>query len=367
MNTALDDNELELQGLARQITARRSTPERLAEIEESADRFDRALWSELAAAGLLGAGLAEDHGGLGLGVVGAALVAAEVGRTVAAVPYAEVATAAITLARHGSAAQKEQWLARIVAGDALVVVAPVQSAVGLRMSDARLSGTAIGVPWAHVADAVLLVVDGTVLLLDPQADGVVAARGETTARQVALDLAFDEVPVERVGSAPTVSFVAECWLTLLAATQAGVTDAAVRMTAAYTSEREQFGKPLSTFQGVALAAADAFVESRAIEAVAMQAAQMLDAQSMDADADVDATLAVLTAAWWASDAGQRCVHRTQHLHGGMGADITYPVHRYFLWGKQIELMCGAASSLLTDLGDALADRPLAGDAVHLPG
>src|SRR3954454_8619300 len=360
----MDDNELELQGLARQITARRSTPERLAEIEESADRFDRVLWSDLAEAGLLGAGLAEDDGGLGLGMVGAALVAMEVGRTVAAVPHSAVSAAASVLARHGSPAQKKQWLPRIVGGDALVVVAPMHSSVRLRERGGRLTGTAIGVPWAHVADALLLLVGDEVLLVDPQADGVVAARGETTARQVALDLTFDDVAAERVGNDTAEAFLIECWLTLLAATQAGVTDAAVRMTAAYTSEREQFGKPLSTFQGVALAAADAYVESRAIEAVAMQAAQMLDAQSMDAD--VDSTLAVLTAAWWASDAGQRCVHRTQHLHGGMGADITYPVHRYFLWGKQIELMCGAASSLLADLGEALADRPLAGDAVHLP-
>jgi acyl-CoA dehydrogenase len=150
---------------------------------------------------------------------------------------------------------------------------------------------------------------------------------------------------------------------LLAATQAGVTDAAVRMTATYTSGREQFGKPLSTFQAVALQAADAYVDSHVIDAVALQAAWSLDSASDDAN--VDTTLPALTAAWWASEAGQRCVHLTQHLHGGMGADVTYPVHRFFLHGKQIELMCGAASSLLAQLGDALADRPLAGDAVHL--
>jgi acyl-CoA dehydrogenase len=153
----------------------------------------------------------------------------------------------------------------------------------------------------------------------------------------------------------------QCWWTLLAAMQAGVTDAAVRLTASYTSGREQFGKPLSTFQGVALQAADAYVDSKVIDAVAMQAAWFLDA----ADDGPDTTLPALTAAWWASEAGQHCVHLTQHLHGGMGADITYPVHRYFLHGKQIELMCGAASSLLATLGDALADRPDAGDAVHL--
>jgi 3-oxocholest-4-en-26-oyl-CoA dehydrogenase beta subunit len=358
MNATLDDNERELQTLARQILSGQSTHERLAQVEQTPERFDRGLWSDLADAGLLGAGVAEDDGGLGLGVVGAALVAAEVGRAVAAVPYDAAACAALVLARHGSPAQKERWLASVVSGTATVIVAPPLSSLGLRVEAGRVTGTAVGVPWAHVADAVLVLVGEQVLLVQPGGDGVASVRGETTARQVSLDLTFDDVRADPVGDAVAARFLAECWLTLLAATQGGVTDAAVRMTASYTSEREQFGKPLSTFQGVALAATDAYVDSRAIDAVALQAAWSLDV-------GVDATLAVLTAAWWASDGGQRCVHRTQHLHGGIGADITYPLHRYFLWGKQIELMCGAASSLLADLGEALAARPLAGDAVHL--
>ena len=130
------------------------------------------------------------------------------------------------------------------------------------------------------------------------------------------------------------------------------------MTAAYTSTREQFGKPLSTFQAVALKAADAYLDTTAIQSAARQAAWMLDA-------GLDATLAVLTAAWWAAEGGQHCVHLTQHLHGGMGADVTYPVHRYFLWGKQIELLVGGASALLAELGDALAARPNAGDSIVL--
>jgi 3-oxocholest-4-en-26-oyl-CoA dehydrogenase beta subunit len=144
----------------------------------------------------------------------------------------------------------------------------------------------------------------------------------------------------------------------LAAVQAGVTDAALRLTASYTSEREQFGKPLSTFQAVALKAADAYLDATAIRATALQAAWALDN-------DPDPVLAVLTAAWWAAEAGQHCVHLTQHLHGGMGADVTYPVHRYFLWGKQIELRLGGASALLAALGDALDTRPDAGDALTL--
>jgi acyl-CoA dehydrogenase len=59
------------------------------------------------------------------------------------------------------------------------------------------------------------------------------------------------------------------------------------------------------------------------------------------------------------------VHGTQHVHGGIGADVTYPIHRYFLWGKQIELLIGSASSVLARLGDEIVDRPALGDAVTL--
>jgi acyl-CoA dehydrogenase len=153
----------------------------------------------------------------------------------------------------------------------------------------------------------------------------------------------------------------------LAATAAGVTRAALTMTAKYTSEREQFDKPLSTFQGVALKAADAYVDTTAIRATALQAAWLLDRTEDGTTDSREAAAAVLSAAWWAAEAGQRCVHITQHLHGGMGADVTYPVHRFFLWGKQIELMVGGASALLAEIGDVVAsDLPL-GDEIVIAG
>ena len=104
----------------------------------------------------------------------------------------------------------------------------------------------------------------------------------------------------------------------LAATAAGITDAALRQTAKYTSERLQFEKPLSTFQGVALKAADAYVDNAGIRAAVMQAAWRLDAAETLGTTPAEASAYVLTAAWWAAEAGQHCVHITQHLHGGLG-------------------------------------------------
>jgi acyl-CoA dehydrogenase len=287
------------------------------------------------------------------------LVCEQLGRAVAPVPYVATTCAGLALAAHGNDDQRSVWLPRIASGDAVIAVAPAASAAGVQVVDGSLTGEMIGVPWAHVADRVLLPVQGRLWLLDPAADGVTtAARGETTARQVALDLRLDGVAAEPVGAAGAAAWLKERWFTAWAAVQAGVTDAALRLTADYTSGREQFGKPLSTFQGVALKAADAYVDARVIAAAALQAAWAIDT-------GIDAMLQVLTAAWWAAEGGQHCVHITQHLHGGMGADITYPVHRYFLWGTQTELMLGGGSRLLALLGDALADRPDAGDALVL--
>lgn len=357
MTLELTDSQEAVRETAAELFARLIDASRIEKVEATPDRFDRELWSVLADAGLLGVAVSEDAGGLGLAATELALVLEQLGRAVAPVPLVDVAVAAWAIDTHGSAEQREAWLSRLVGGEAIAAVAVPSSTVGVQLAGGRLTGSAVGVPWAHLADLVLLPVDGQIVLVDPHADGVTRTREETTGRAVAATLELANVPVETLGDGTGA------WLTArsrvaMSAVQAGVTDAAVRLTASYTSEREQFGKPLSTFQSVALKAADAYLDATVIRATTFDATEALDRGD-------DATLETLTAAWWAAEAGQHCVHLTQHLHGGMGADVTYPVHRYFLWAKQIELMLGGASALLADLGDALQSHPEAGDAITL--
>jgi acyl-CoA dehydrogenase len=170
--------------------------------------------------------------------------------------------------------------------------------------------------------------------------------------QAHLDL--DGAVGERLGgTAPdghdVLAWIVERAMVGLCAIQVGVVDAAIRITADYVSSRQQFGRPLSTFQGVALQAADAAILAEAMRVTMWQAAWLL-AQGRDA------TVESMVAKWWASEGGQRAVHITQHLHGGIGADVEYPVHRYFLWGKQIENTLGGASAQLARLGELLARR-----------
>ena len=137
----------------------------------------------------------------------------------------------------------------------------------------------------------------------------------------------------------------------LCALQVGVCEAALSQTAHYLNTRHQFGRPLSTFQGTMLRAADAAIDIEAMRVTWQNAAWRYDTGR-------DADEAARVAKWQASERGQRAVHATQHLHGGMGADITYPIHRYFLWGKQTELLLGGPSAQLSKLGSAIAAEAL---------
>ena len=343
MNSHLSESQEAIRDAAAEVFGRLVDPARIEKVEQTPDRFDRDLWSAVAGAGLLGVAVPEQYDGLGLGAVEFALVCEQLGRSVAAVPLVETALVAWCVAAHGTDEQRSRLLPGLLSGEKVAAV--------------DWSAAGIGVPWEHVADIVLGPADGQVQLIAPTADGVSATREETTARTIAMTLSYDDAATETVGDDAGDWFLARSRVAL-AAVQAGVTDAAVRLTASYTNDREQFGKPLSTFQGVALKAADAFLDATAVRATALQAAWALD--EID-----DPTPETLTAAWWAAEGGQNCVHLTQHLHGGMGADVTYPVHRYFLWAKQIELQLGGASALLAELGDALERRPDAGDAVVL--
>ncbi len=133
----------------------------------------------------------------------------------------------------------------------------------------------------------------------------------------------------------------------LAALQLGIAEEALRRTAAYTSQRKQFGKPIGSFQGVSLRAADAYIDVEALRSTLWQAIWRLEE-------GLPATAQVAAAKWWACRGGQRVVHSAQHLHGGIGADLDYPIHRYFLWARQVELTLGGAAPQLARIGAQLA-------------
>jgi acyl-CoA dehydrogenase len=368
VNFELSEEQEAVRDLAEQIFSGSVDVERVKEIEASEDRIDRALWGELADANLLGIALPEEHGGSGLGVTEACLVLEQQGRVVAPVPYwATVLCGALPLAAFGRPAQQAAWLPGVIAGDVILTAALAEAGVNDPLAPQaaavpdgdgwRISGFKPSVPAAHLASRVLVPAstpDGVdVFLVDPAGPGVTLERAVTTNREIVGHLTLDGAAAERLGDGSTdgervLGALVDRALLGLCALQVGVCESAMHQAAEYTSQRIQFGKPLSAFQGSQIRAADGYIDTEAIRVTMLQAAWRLDTGR-------DASSAVLVAKWWASEGGQRVVHHVQHLHGGMGADIEYPVHRYFLWGKQIEDTLGGASATLERLGRRIAE------------
>jgi alkylation response protein AidB-like acyl-CoA dehydrogenase len=377
MDFTFSEEQEAVRQLAAQIFRGHATAGRVKEIEATSDRFDRGLWAELAKANLLGLAVPEEFGGSGLGIIELCLLLEEQGRSVAPVPLAPtLVLGGLVIAEWGTAAQRSAWLPGVVAGEVILTAAAAEGGANDTFHSSvqavaagegwRLNGTKLSVPAAHVATRVLVParVEGglAVFLVDPTAEGVTIDRAETTNREVHPHLSFSNVAVGPtdvlgdVGSDAVVRWMVDRALVGLCAIQVGVCEEAVRRAAEYTSGRFQFGRPLSTFQGAALKAADAYIDTEAMRATLWQAAWRL-AEGADATAEVG------VAKWWAAEGGHRVVHVTQHLHGGMGADIDYPVHRYFLWAKQIENMLGGATQQLARLGQAIADAAKRGESV----
>ena len=383
MDFTFDDDQNAVREAAVGLLSGLVDPDRVHEVEATEDRVDRALWAELSKADLLGLAVPTADGGAGYGMVELCLLLEAQGAVVAPVPlWATLVLGALPVARFGSDQLRAALLPGVTAGatilsaaladvaDDIAVGGPGRPTVGAETGDGgslTVSGTAHAVPYAHVADRVLLPVatpGGTVVVaVDPHDPGVTVERALTTNREVHPHLHLDSVVVgpddvlaggdASLGDEVVAWMLERAW-TGLCALQVGITEAAVRQTAEYLNGREQFGVPLATFQATKMRAADAAIDTEAIRVTTWQAAWRLDH-------GLDASRSVNVAAWFASESGQRVVFATQHLHGGMGADVSYPIHRYFLWGKQIELLLGSPSAQLARLGrQVAADLPAPG-------
>jgi alkylation response protein AidB-like acyl-CoA dehydrogenase len=356
--------------LARQIMTDRCTPQRLHALERAGGpRFDRELWTSLAEAGLLAAGIPEVRGGAGLGFLVVAGIVEQVGRSAAPVPVLETTVlGALPLAEFGSPAQQETWLPRAARGEAILTAALVEphreaaepaTLARREGSGYRLSGRKLCAPAGPIADAILVpaaISDGGVgvFLVEARAEGLAQQALLTTARQPesALELRDVRVGPEALLGTPGRGAEIVAWIELrataaLCALAVGACSEALRLTAEYTKTRKQFDQPIATFQAVGQRAADAFIDTEAVRLTALQAAWRIDA-------GLPAEAAVAAAKYWAAVGGSRVVRAAQHLHGGIGVDREYPLHRYYLIARQLELTLGGATQQLRRLGRLIA-------------
>ncbi|WP_406373117.1 acyl-CoA dehydrogenase family protein [Streptomyces sp. NBC_00647] len=212
----------------------------------------------------------------------------------------------------------------------------------------RLTGVVPAVPWLRDATHVLVADDRRRLWLVRTAEAAASEPVELTAPWSAGRLTLDGTPGEALGGEGAFDDLLATARTAFAGLQAGVCAGSLARAVEYTNAREQFGRPLAAKQGVQLRAADAHMDTEAIRVTAYEAAWRRDE-------GLPYATHALTAAWWASEAGQRVVHSGQHLHGGAGADIEHPVHRHFLWGRQLDAYLGCGGEVLQELGELIAN------------
>ena len=368
MDFRFSDEQQALKDLARQILADHATHDRLKQLEaDGGSVFDRDLWKALADAGVLGSAVPEQHGGAGYGLLELLPVFEEAGRHVAPVPLVTTLVGALAIARFGDDALQSTWLPRIVSGDAVLAAAleDEAGADGTAVTAThdshqwRLTGTRPFVPYAAEVDLVIVPakVDGQVgLFVVSPGDGLTVTTLLSTNRQPLGHLELASAPAWTLVTPGAEGAAAVRWLTERTAAaycvvQAGVCEGAVRMMATHASNREQFGKKIAEFQAVAQRAADAFIDTQMVRLAAWQAIFRLSMEW-------EATNEVAVAKFWAGDGAMRAVHAAQHIHGGLGVDTDYPVHRYFLWAKQIEHTLGTPTRSLIALGAALAAEPV---------
>ena len=369
MNFDLTEEQQALLELSNQIFEGSSPSDRVEEIETTEDRFDRDLWKELANANILGVAIPEEHGGLGFGIFELCLVLEQQGRTVAPVPFLPtLVMGALPIVEFGTAEQQSRLLPAIASGKYIVTGGfqewgannPLDTSLEAQCKDGQwtLNGAKPTIPAAHIADYVLVPAktdaeNTHLFLIEREATGLTVTTNITTNRELQSQIDCDAVPAEPLGEVGQgnlpILWTLERINVATSAIAVGCCAKATEMAAEYTSEREQFGRPLSHNQAVTQRAADCYIGTDAMRLVLWQAAWRLDA-------GYPASEEVRIAKWWASEVGQKVVHDVQHLHGGMGADVDYPVHRYFLWVKQLENFLGGGSAQLAELGSLITTK-----------
>lgn len=351
-----------------------------------ADEFDRALWARLAEADLLSLLVAEEYGGAGLDPVALCLVLRESAKVLARVPLLESSAALAAVQAYGGPELRADLLERAGRGEVVLTVAangrtghdPAELAVTARQGEGEgkgsgegsgegagwvLDGVQTAVPWVYDADFVVVpahtAADRTVLALVPRAqDGVSLGEQFSTSGERLGELRLDSV---RIGARDVIDvegaweWLRDLLTTGTCALALGLGERVLRMSSEYTSGREQFGFPVATFQAVAVQAADRYIDLRAMEVTLWQAAWRL---SSGARGVLPVSGDVAVAKIWASEGVRRVVQTAQHLHGGFGADVDYPLHRYHAWAKHLELSLGPAAAHEEALGDLLAAHSL---------
>jgi len=366
MDFSLSEEQEALRELTRKIFADRRDFERAKAREASGQWFDPELWKQLCETNVPGIALPEEVGGAGLGMIEVVLVLEELGRHLAAAPlYPTVVLGGLPLAAFGTREQRERWLRPVAGGDA-VLTAALEEPAGYDLLQPRTTARRDGDGWrldgektcvqaAQLASAMLVPArtgDGSleVFIVEPGASGVSLEVQRATHHEPLSRVALAGARVGPGGllgrpgqGAEILEWLRERALLGLSAIALGVAEAAMCQTADYVIQRKQFGRPIGSFQSAQHRIADAKIDVECMRSVVLEAAWRISV-------GLTAGLHVRAAKWWAGMAADRVTHTAQHLHGGTGADVDYPIHRHFLWSQHLLATLGGPRQQLEDLG-----------------
>ncbi|MFG1945009.1 acyl-CoA dehydrogenase family protein [Nonomuraea sp. NPDC048826] len=354
MDFGLDETQEALRDLTAGLLAKEASQERLEAHERGGAPYDQGLWQALREAGLTAICVPEHAGGAGLGPVEMAVVLREAGMRAAPGPLAATLVSTLAASRYGAPEHHERLNGAAVSTVAIrepgrSLADPPATTAG-RASDVwRLTGRKCGV--AYPGGELLVTADEGLFLVRAPGIAEHAAPGVTTTAEFAstgevmASVAFEDAPAERVAGPEAVTAVRHLYTAAVTAQASGVLAGALRLTTEHLKTRRQFGRALAEFQAVTTQVADVYIAARALD-VAMWSGTWRLAAGLPAEEDL------ALAGYHASEAA-RALYTCQHLHGGLGLDVTYPLHRYFAHAKHLAHLLGGADAQL-DLIGALA-------------
>lgn len=327
-------------------------PEQQAVADVVNSVLDReSTWEALVSGGVTALGVPDRLGGDGVGLPEIATALTEIGRHGTVSPaLATLGLGLLPLLEMAGEDQQNRFLDGVAKG-AILTAALNEPGTALpdrpatTLSGGRLNGTKIAVPYASQASWMLVSTDTGIAVVSPAADGVRLTKTPNSAGGEEFAVTFSDVEVDSsaVLQDGNVQRLNQLVLAAVGAFAAGLVAGAVRLTADYVTNRHQFGRPLATFQSVSAQLADVYIASRTLALASTSVIWRL-AEGRDAADDLDVL------AYWLTSQAPPAMQTCHHLHGGMGMDVTYPMHRYYSSIKDVTRLLGGPAYRLDLVG-----------------
>lgn len=334
MDFALTDEQQMIAETAKQFFEETATSERTRKAMHD-DGFDRDTWQaycrELGLGGLL---TAEEYGGSALGLVEFATVAEAAGAQVAAIPLLGQTMASAAIAAGGSDAQKTEWLPKLASGETIAALAMADD---IDADGDTISGTLNFVPHGHIADIIVLCTRPGAWIISNQSDGFSVSAPTTMDQTRPLArIELGQISAEALSDAAAARAAAyEKGIICLSAEALGGAEAALSRTCAYAMEREQFGRPIGSFQAYKHRLADMMIEIEQARSAVYWAACAAD------EGDEEAEMALYAAKSFCADTYFKCAGDMIQLHGGIGFTWEHDAHLFFKRARSIQTLLNA--------------------------